>query len=172
MHHNFFIHPFVDGRLGCFHSLAIVNSAAMNFRVRGYLFFFFYWKLLLHIHVSVIFHILVLFGLFQNIEQSPLCYTVGPCWLLLLLLLSRFSRVWLCVIYFKYDSVCMSIPNSHYPSPDSSPDLSLEEYLLASSLRQIVAKGAFISSSFPFSLCPIVKDRENKHYVWVCLCVN
>ena len=30
MYHNFFIHLSVDGYLGCFHVLAIVNSATMN----------------------------------------------------------------------------------------------------------------------------------------------
>ena len=30
MYHSFFIHSSVKGHLGCFHDLAIVNSAAMN----------------------------------------------------------------------------------------------------------------------------------------------
>ena len=38
----------------------------------------------MHIHVSILFQILFPFRLLQNIEQSSLCCTVGPCWLSIL----------------------------------------------------------------------------------------
>ena len=36
MYHSFFIHSSVDGHLGCFHVLAIVNKAVINIGVRMY----------------------------------------------------------------------------------------------------------------------------------------
>ena len=47
----------------------------------------------IRIHVSILFQILFPFRLLQSIEQSFLCYTVGPCWLSILFYL--FFYVWL-----------------------------------------------------------------------------
>ena len=33
-----------------------------------------------HIHIFILYQISFSPGLSQNIEQSSLCYTVGPCW--------------------------------------------------------------------------------------------
>ena len=35
----------------------------------------------IHVHVSILFQILFPIRLLHNIEQSSLCYTLGPCWL-------------------------------------------------------------------------------------------
>ena len=36
MYHNFLVHSSVDGHLGCFHVLAVVNSTALNNRIHVY----------------------------------------------------------------------------------------------------------------------------------------
>jgi len=48
VYHIFFIHSFVDGHFGCFHVLAIVNSAALKIEVHVSLQISFLWTRLMN----------------------------------------------------------------------------------------------------------------------------
>ena len=66
MYHNFFIYSSVDGHLGCFHVLAIVNSAAMN---NGYMCLFQFWfPQGICLGVGLLGHMVVLFLVFKGIS--------------------------------------------------------------------------------------------------------
>ena len=62
MYHNFFIDSPVDGHLGCFHVLAIMNSAAMNTGVCVSFFSFGYLRV--YVGVGLLDHMAVLFLVF------------------------------------------------------------------------------------------------------------
>ena len=54
MCHNFFIHSSTDGYLGCFHVLAIVNSAPMNNGIHVSFSFFFPFFFFLHVSFPIL----------------------------------------------------------------------------------------------------------------------
>ena len=61
MYHIFFVHLFIDGHLGCFHILAVVNSATVNigtgvsFQISLFVFLDIYPRVELLGHVVILF---------------------------------------------------------------------------------------------------------------------
>ena len=65
------------------------------------------------IHVTILFQILFSFRLLHNIEQSSLCYTVGPCWLSILSGKLFYKKFWKVLEYcFQqgWEGACVNIP--------------------------------------------------------------
>ena len=75
----------------------------------------------IHVHMSILFQILFPFRWSHNIEQSSLCYTVGPCWLsifVLFLFIYLFAYLfiyfWLCWVFTAAHGVSLVVVSGSY----------------------------------------------------------
>ena len=98
----------------------------------------------IHIHVSILFQIIIPFWLLQNFEQSSLWYTIGPCWLSILNQSVQFSRSVLsnCLWHHEWQ---------HARPPCPSPTPGAYSNSCPSSQW---CHPAISSSVIPFSSCP------------------
>ena len=79
MYHNFFIHSSLNGHLGCFHVLAVVNSAAMNNGI--HMFFQFWFPQGICLGVGFLGHRVVLFLVFKGLF-IPFSIVAAPTYIL------------------------------------------------------------------------------------------
>ena len=73
----------------------------------------------IHIHVSILPQIPLPFRLPHNIEQSSLCYTIGPCWFFF------FFFFWFSILNI---AVCTYPKLPDYPFPPSLPPAAISSF--------------------------------------------
>ena len=99
----------------------------------------------MHIYVSIDLYILIHYGLLYDIEYSPLCYTIGLCYLYIL-----------CVIVFTSDS-------QSRPPLSTSPLANTHLFSMSASL--------FLFHKW-VPLCHIIDSTYKWYYVAICLSLS
>ena len=106
----------------------------------------------MHIHVSIFPQTSLPSRLPHNIEQSALCYTVGPCWLGCQRLINGFH-----CYFFVYSELFFHSPLTLFPSPYLSPESPLHLVHLYAEVNKTAPKTA------PF----LVWQTRKEHSFWI-----